>query len=307
MISEKPQPTAQLVELARNPELPLQRRHAAFTQLVERSQHVALAMALAALRNVDEAEEAAQDALLTAWLRLRQLRDPSVFSAWLRSIVATNCRRRLRRRTDASAPVALSTAMAAEDSRSPYRSLVASAIAALPAHERQVTVMFYFLGYTLLEIARLLQLKPGTVGKRLHSARLRIRHQLPPSVRGEFVRLAPSPMFVQKVRRGLFDDYVGEYRFEHRPDLVVRIAREGDLLVSYGGGQRNILASLCDDSLLTSFYDGEGRFGRDRRGRVTHFAYYEFGKRLGIARKTDGIPGKQDGRPLSRPPRATAE
>jgi hypothetical protein len=167
---------------------------------------------------------------------------------------------------------------------------VASAVATLPAGERHVTVLYYFLGYTLKEVARLLHLKPGTVGKRLHSARLRIRRQLPPSVRGELVRLAPSPTFVQQVRRGLFDEYVGEYRFEQRPDLVVRIAREGDLLVSYGGGQRNVLASLSDESLLTSFYDGEGRFKRNRRGRVTHFVYYEFGKRLGIARKTGSIP-----------------
>jgi hypothetical protein len=79
---------------------------------------------------------------------------------------------------------------------------------------------------------------------------------------------------------------VGEYRFARRPDLVVAIVREGGFLVSECGPQRNVLASLDDASLLTSHYDGEGRFGRNHQGEVTHFAYYEFGKRLGVAWKT---------------------
>lgn len=173
-----------------------------------------------------------------------------------------------------------------DTNRGEYQSMVATTIATLPQGERHVTVLHYFLGYTQPEIARLLRLKPGTVGKRLHSVRLKLRRRLPASVRGEFVPLAPSRKFVEKVRRGLFDDYVGEYRFERRPDLVVTITREEDSLVSDAGNQRNVLVSLTDESLLTSHYDGEGRFRRNRRGKVTHFVYYEFGRRLGIARKT---------------------
>jgi RNA polymerase sigma factor (sigma-70 family) len=289
---------AQLVDMARDPALPLEQQHAAFARLVERSQHVVMAIALAALRSRSEAEDAAQDAFIVAWQRLRQLRDASAFAAWLRSIVVTQCRRRLRRRPGGSAQVELPVTVAADEGQAAYQSLVASAIAALPAGERHVTVLFYGLGYTLQEIGRLLHLQPGTVGKRLHSARLRIRRRLPPSVRGAFVRLAPSRTFVDKIRLGLFDEYVGEYRFERRPDLVVRIMREGDSLIGDGGGQRSTLASLSDESLVTRSYDGEGRFRRNRRGKVTHFVYYEFGRRLGIARKVR-VPGgsaSRDGR-----------
>jgi RNA polymerase sigma-70 factor, ECF subfamily len=279
--------TGQLVEKARDPAAPLHEQHAAFAQLVEQSQHLVFGLALASLRNAEEAKDAAQDAFLTAWLRLHQLRDPSAFAAWLKTIVATQCNRRLRRRTRESALVELPESVEADTSRAEYQSLVASAIAALPERERHATVLFYFLGHTQQEIARLLRLKPGTVGKRLHSARLRIRRRLPLSVRREFVRLAPSRRFVEKVQRGLFDEYVGEYRFERRPDLIVSIAREGDFLISEASKQRNVLTSVADESLLTSHYDGEGRFRRNRRGKVTHFVYYEFGRRLGIARKTD--------------------
>ena len=161
------------------------------------------------------------------------------------------------------------------------------AAATLPAGERDVTVLFYFLGYSQAQIGRLLRLKPGTVGKRLHSARLRIRRLLPPSVRGDILRLTPSPAFVQQVRLGLFDEYVGEYRFDRHPDHVVSISREGQSLISRASGQRHVLSSVAEDSLLTCLYDGEGRFHRDRRGKITHFVYYEFGKRMGIARKID--------------------
>jgi hypothetical protein len=179
---------------------------------------------------------------------------------------------------------------------------MASAVSALPQDERHVTVLFYFLGYTLPEIARLLHLKPGTVGKRLHAARLRMRRNLPPSVRGDFIPLAPSRRFVDRVRLGLFDEYVGEYRFDDRPDHVVSIVREGDALTSQAGGQRHVLTSLGEQSLVTRHYDGEGRFQRDGRGKVTHFVYYEFGKRLGIARKVI-VPAGSPPRELHRPRR----
>jgi len=284
-VSVSPASSEKLVQRARSPAVPLHEQQAAFAQLVEQSQHLVFAWALASLRQVEEARDAAQDAFTTAWQCLPQLRDASAFAAWLKRIVATHCHRRLRRRTREDVLVEAQEPYEAGDSSAGHESLVASAIVALPAGERHVTVLFYFLGHTQAEIARLLGLKSGTVGKRLHAARLRIRRGLPPSVRKEFVRRAWSRTFIEQVRLGLFDEYVGQYRFEKRPDLAVSISRKGDSLFSDGGGQRNLLASLAPGSLLTSHYDGEGRFRRNRRGRITHFVYYESGRRLGIARK----------------------
>lgn len=104
-------------------------------------------------------------------------------------------------------------------------------------------------------------------------------------LREEFLALRPSPQFLQKVREGLFDEYAGEYRFDERPEHVVRVEREGAVLVSYGGDQRNVLASIHDNALVPMEFDGEGRFRRDRAGRIVAFVYYEFGARLGVARK----------------------
>ena len=38
-------------------------------------------------------------------------------------------------------------------------------------------------------------------------------------------------------------------------------------------------------ALVPAEFDGEARFQRNRRGLLSHFVYYEFGRRLGIARK----------------------
>jgi hypothetical protein len=148
-----------------------------------------------------------------------------------------------------------------------------------------VVVLFYFLGRKIDEIAAILGIPRGTVGKRLYSARIAIRRNLPRSVRAEFLPLRPSQQFVRQVREGLFDEYVGVYQFDKRPELVVRIERQGALLVGDDGDQRSVLASIGENALVTTAFDGEGRFQRDRTGRIVRFVYYEFGARLGIATK----------------------
>lgn len=272
-----------LVERARDSTVPLQERHAAFALLVDETQHLAFGLALSALRDVEDARDAAQEAYTTAWLRLPQLRHPSAFTGWLRTIVTSQCTRRLRARRDE--PGELPEEVEAPEDRRDFAALVRSALSALPTAERQVTILFYFLGHTLPEIARLLRLKPGTVGKRLHAARLRIRRTLPRSVREDFVALRPARAWSENVRLGLLDEYVGEYRFDERPEHIVSITRSGSVLVGASGGQRHELAPAGRESLVTRHFDGEGLFHRDRRGRVTHFVYYELGRRLGVARK----------------------
>jgi RNA polymerase sigma-70 factor (ECF subfamily) len=285
-MSASPAALARLVERARDPTASLDERHAAFARLVRQSQHIVFALALTALRDVEDAKDAAQDAFAAAWRRLGQLRDPAAFPAWLRSIVARECARRRRRRVPP--PADLAPALVGVEpniQRVDYQSVVAPLLERLPEKERHVLVLHYFLGYTLPQIARVLGVEPGTVGKRLHAARLSVRRALPRSVRGEFVRLTPSEAFAERVRRGLLDEYVGRYRFDRRPDHVVTITREGDSLISSAGDQRHVLVSGGEHSLLTRHYDGEGRFGRNRRGAITHFVYYEFGRRVGMARK----------------------
>jgi RNA polymerase sigma-70 factor (ECF subfamily) len=293
---DPPHRVADLVRRARDPRATARARHAAFAILVERFEEMAFATALGSCDEPESARDACQEAFLVAWRRLPALREPAAFGGWLKRLVRTQCAR-IRRRRGASAEIHGDTDVAevadgTSDteqlvSQREVRQLIRRAVAALPAGEREAVILFYFLGEPLRVIARALDVSVGLAGKRIYSARLRLRRVLPRTVTEAFLAAAPAPAFARLVRTGVLDEFVGEYRFPNRPDHRVIVRREGEVLVGYAGGQRNVLASRRQDSLTPTEYDGEGRFLRDKRGRVTRFVYYEFGRRLGVAHRVD--------------------
>lgn len=286
---------ADLVRRARDPRAPLWHRHAAFTVLVEGFQGMAFATALRASDEAEDARDACQDAFMVAWQMLADLREPAAFGGWLTRLVRTQCARRRRRRA-VETTLAERARHAADESandrdpaevasRHETEALIRRAVRGLPAEERRVVSQFYFLGASLRTIARMLGISVAAAGKRLYSARLRLRRRLPRSLAEAFLGGGPTGSFTREVEAGVFDELVGEYRFAKRPDHPVAVRREGHTLVSYAGGQRNVLASRGQDRLIPVEFDGEARFQRNRGGQVSHFIYYEFGRRLGIARK----------------------
>ncbi len=275
-----------LVRRARSSGVALQDRQAAFSALVERFEEMALCTALRACGDVELARDACQEAFVVAWRTLSTLRDPEAFGGWLKCLVRTHGARARRKQTDApdiaeGGPPASDAELVRRETERRIR----SAVARLPANEREAVLLVYFLGESLEVVARVQGISVGNAGKRIYSARLHLRQSLPRDVTRTLLADAPMPAFAQRVAAGLLDEFVGEYRFPERPTQRVVLRREGSLLVSYAGGQRHILAGREKDSLVTTEYDGEARFRRDRQGRVSHFAYYEFGRRLGVARK----------------------
>lgn len=274
-----------LVIQARDKRHSLSTRHEAFTRLVERTQHLAVGLAVSLVGDAEDARDVAQESLITAWRLLDQLRDPSCFEPWLMTIVARQCKRLVRRRSVDARIHRADPRETKQPGGAEYRDIVASAITKLPPTEREATILFYVLGYTQKQISRLLGAKEGTVSKRLHAARLKLRRLMPRDVRTEFMRSTPSREFSTSVSNGVFDDYAGVYRFDERADLTIRISREADQLIGESNGQRTIIASSSRGRLVASAFDGEGEFGQNSHGRVTHFVYYEFGRRMGTARK----------------------
>ena len=279
---------ADCIERARDSSTPALWRHAAFEELVRSFEAMAFSSALRLLHDADEARDVAQEAFLAAWLKLDQLRAPAAFGGWLKRLVSTECHRRLRKRP---IPIGLHEGDAIPE-KSDRRDMdwpLARALAALTEAERRAMVLFYVYGCRIDEIAVMVGAPPATIGKRLYSARLKVRRTVPLAVRADVLR-SRTPR--RRLESGALEDYVGVYRFERRPELVVEIRRapRGDFLVSRGNGQRHVLFPIGDDTLTTQSFDGEGRFQRDERGRVTHFIYYEFGARLGLARKLQSPP-----------------
>ena len=71
---------------------------AAFGTIVRRFQDMAFGGAYARLGDVDESQDAAQEAFLDAWRLLGDLRDPAAFPGWFRRIVLKHADRIARAR-----------------------------------------------------------------------------------------------------------------------------------------------------------------------------------------------------------------
>jgi RNA polymerase sigma factor (sigma-70 family) len=271
----------------------LAEKHVAFDAIVMTFQDMAYACAYAVLGDFHLAEDASQQAFITAWQKIHQLREPAAFPGWFKRIVLTECHRMTRRKRVRTTPLDDSEHRAAIG-ENPQKKLetdelrrtVFSAIELLPVNERIAVTLFYLDEQTHADISSFLDVPTTTVAKRLHTARARLKGKLMSEFKRQVVSRRPSrnARFAKKVRAGVYDEYVGRYQFELRPDLIVTITRDGDSLISEAKDQRNELFGR-DNELQTSEFDGRGTFVRDDGGGISHLVYYEFGQEMGLARK----------------------
>jgi RNA polymerase sigma-70 factor (ECF subfamily) len=155
----------------------------AFGELVTRFEGAVFAMALSRVRDAAEAQELAQEVFVHAMRKLPQLRDPRCFAGWLRRITARMAINRLTRRgpvrgaePELLEAVAAATAGPLEDLvRAEQRSAVLAGLRRLKPMDREALEAFYLRGESLKRISRNLAVPVGTVKRRLHVARLRLR------------------------------------------------------------------------------------------------------------------------------------
>ena len=141
-------------------------------------------LACAILRDADEAEDAAQDGVLQALVKLDRYDPTRPFGPWLMRIVANAAIDRRRRRAvrDTSE---LDEALAGggplpdvEVDRLALRQRLAMALDKLPERYRVAVVLFDVEGYSQAEIAEILGVAPGTVRSAVFHARRRLRRWL---------------------------------------------------------------------------------------------------------------------------------
>ena len=155
----------------------------AYGELVTRFQGSVYAMALARVRDPLEAQELAQDVFVHAMKKLPQLRDARCFAGWLRRITARMAINRLTRRGPlfGADPEVLEGVVGYE--RSPEEQLevgeavgqLRAALAKLKPLDRKTLEAFYLRGRTLLQMACEFDVPTGTIKRRLHVARLRLK------------------------------------------------------------------------------------------------------------------------------------
>lgn len=164
----------------------LMRAHAqgdpdAFGELVRRHRDRLWAVALRTLGDREEAADAVQDALVSAFRSAEKFRGESAVTTWLHRIVVNACLDRARRRQARptvplpeveTGSVALRSAVPPPDSDTALT--VRAALEHLPAEQRVPLVLLDMQGYSVAEIAQMLGVAEGTVKSRCARGRARL-------------------------------------------------------------------------------------------------------------------------------------
>jgi RNA polymerase sigma-70 factor (ECF subfamily) len=159
---------------------------AAYGELIERFRPTVYAVALSRLRNPAEAEELAQEVFLHGMKKLSQLRDVQCFAGWLRQITVRMAINRLTRRGPFQGvdSEVLDQAEAADNGpldamiRMEQRNELYRGLERLKPVDRATLMAFYIRGRSLKQMSREFETPIGTIKRRLHVARNRLRRQL---------------------------------------------------------------------------------------------------------------------------------
>ena len=151
----------------------------AFADLVHQVSDSLYAVAYRILRDTGLAEDALQDALITSWRKLRHLREPERFEAWVHRILVHCCYAEAQRSRPWKATIRV---LPVDGPAGPDDHLAISvrdeldrAFRRLPLDQRTVFVYRHYVGLPLVEIADMLGIPAGTARSRLHYATQALR------------------------------------------------------------------------------------------------------------------------------------
>lgn len=166
-------------------DLVLRGRKDEFGKLVNKYSGKVYRLCLSLCGNGFDAEDAAQETFLDAFLYLSSLSEPDKFASWLYMIARRKSYRQIAsRRTDgdidemaeflpSETATPLDTSISSENNRR-----IAEAMKKLSDKKRSVVELFYFSGMKISEISRKLSLSENTVKSRLYDAREFLRKEL---------------------------------------------------------------------------------------------------------------------------------
>jgi RNA polymerase sigma-70 factor (ECF subfamily) len=153
----------------------------AFGELFRRHRDRLWAVALRTVCDQEEAADALQDAMLSAFRRAGDFRGESAVTTWLHRIVVNACLDRLRRRAARPAMTGEDEALAALAPQAPdgteltaARLDINAALRVLPPPQRAALVLVDMLGYSVADAADILGISPGTVKSRCARSRARL-------------------------------------------------------------------------------------------------------------------------------------
>lgn len=186
----------------------------AFGQIVERYQRLLCSLAYSAVGNLSESEDIAQEAFITAWQKMGDLKDPAKLRPWLCGILRFKASR--SRRKDAREPVrgaddlnALHEQSDNEPSvpdntiREEEQAILWHALEQVPEKYREPLVLYYREHQSIEHVAVELDLKEDAVKQRLSRGRKMLKEQAMSFVEGALSRSTPGKLFTVGVLSAL--------------------------------------------------------------------------------------------------------
>ena len=157
-----------------------------FGELMEHFESMIFTVVMSRLRNRAEALEVTQDVFMQALRKLDQLREPERFAGWLKQIaVRMSINRAVRKPKEVSQDPELFNVMTADPSNTLTTLIqeetaeqVREGLNKLRDLDRETLIAFYFHGQSLKEMSDQFQSPVGTIKRRLHMARNRLKEQL---------------------------------------------------------------------------------------------------------------------------------
>lgn len=159
---------------------------ASFGELVKQFETTVYSIALRRLRNSTEAAELTQDVFVQAMRKLDQLREPERFPGWLRRITVRLAINRSVRRPPVIAQDPVTFCAVHSVGKTPLEELMTGerceqllgGLKRLRELDRRTLMAFYFEGQSLIEMSDRFRSPVGTIKRRLHTARNRLRQEL---------------------------------------------------------------------------------------------------------------------------------
>ncbi|MCA9054107.1 MAG: sigma-70 family RNA polymerase sigma factor [Planctomycetaceae bacterium] len=158
----------------------------AFGTLVAEFEPMVYAVIMRRLRNTAEAAEVTQDVFVRALRKLDQLREPERFVGWLKRIAVRLAINRAVRRPQETMTEPAFFAGRSGERNAPIDGMlktetahqVRSGMDQLRRLDRETLLAFYFEGQSLKEMSDRFSSPVGTIKRRLHTARHRLREAL---------------------------------------------------------------------------------------------------------------------------------
>jgi RNA polymerase sigma factor (sigma-70 family) len=137
-------------------------------------------LALAMLHDPQAAEDAVQEASLTAWRKLARMHDASRLRPWFLGVVANKCRNARRNKwvADVSLGIPQDISVGSAEERTLLGADLRRAMARLPHEDRLVVVLYFYLDMPLEDVAAVVGTSVGASRARLYRSIKRLRPDL---------------------------------------------------------------------------------------------------------------------------------